>query len=218
MPFQGFSPETLDFLWGIRFNNNRDWFQVHKQTYLDTLYHPMLALAEQCFAPLRREPGLLCKVSRIYRDARLHSLPYKDHLWTCVRRDGMSWSEQPTLFFELTPDNYSFGFLLWGPKASFMEGFRKTLAENSAPFLQLVQQVEKKTNLTVGGNAYCRKKPCPAPELERFYQLKNITVIEERPIDELLYQPALADMVCERWQQLYPLQKYFQDLSVILAG
>ena len=28
--FQGFTPETIDFLWGIRMNNNRDWFTANK--------------------------------------------------------------------------------------------------------------------------------------------------------------------------------------------
>ena len=30
MAFTGFAPETFDFLWGIRMNNNRDWFEAHK--------------------------------------------------------------------------------------------------------------------------------------------------------------------------------------------
>ena len=30
--FTGFTPETVDFLWGIRMNNNRDWFLEHKKT------------------------------------------------------------------------------------------------------------------------------------------------------------------------------------------
>ena len=38
--FQGFSPETIDFLWGIRMNNNREWFLPHKQQYIDALYEP----------------------------------------------------------------------------------------------------------------------------------------------------------------------------------
>ena len=29
--FTGFTPETLDFLWGIRMNNNRDWFMANKR-------------------------------------------------------------------------------------------------------------------------------------------------------------------------------------------
>ena len=31
--FKGFYPETIDFLWGIRFNNNREWFTEHKEEY-----------------------------------------------------------------------------------------------------------------------------------------------------------------------------------------
>ena len=36
-----FSDETIQFLWGIRFNNERSWFQAHKEEYLNTLYRPM---------------------------------------------------------------------------------------------------------------------------------------------------------------------------------
>ena len=32
--FEGFSPETVDFLWGIRMNNNREWFLEHKKDYV----------------------------------------------------------------------------------------------------------------------------------------------------------------------------------------
>ena len=44
--FNGFTPAAIDFLWGIRFNNNRDWFQAHKAEYQRDLYQPMLALAD----------------------------------------------------------------------------------------------------------------------------------------------------------------------------
>ncbi len=27
--FQGYTQETVDFLWGIRFNNERGWFMEH---------------------------------------------------------------------------------------------------------------------------------------------------------------------------------------------
>lgn len=47
MEFQGFTPEALDFLWGIRFNNNREWFSEHKSQYQRALYEPMKALAAE---------------------------------------------------------------------------------------------------------------------------------------------------------------------------
>ena len=65
--FRGFSPETMDFLWGIRMNNERSWFLAHKNDYMQYLYEPMKALGEAIFWPFQEVPGLELKVSRIYR-------------------------------------------------------------------------------------------------------------------------------------------------------
>ena len=91
--FRGFSPETIDFLWGIRLNNNRDWFTAHKQEYQRTLYEPMKELAQVLYAPLREVPNMTCKVSRIYKDARMHpAVPYKESLWISMRPEDLPWS------------------------------------------------------------------------------------------------------------------------------
>ena len=70
--FQGYTQETVDFLWGIRFNNERGWFMEHKQIYQTALLEPTRALGGQIYdglhAMLPDEP-LQLKVSRIYRDA-----------------------------------------------------------------------------------------------------------------------------------------------------
>ena len=114
--FEGFSPETIDFLWGIRMNNNREWFLQHKKEYVDTLYEPMKALGKDLFQPFLERPGNLLKVSRIYRDARLHHpLPYKESLWICIRQDVAWWAENPCLYFEINPDRVHYGFFWWQP-------------------------------------------------------------------------------------------------------
>ena len=43
--FTGFTDETVDFMWGIRFNNERTWFEAHKEIYLTHFYRPMCDLA-----------------------------------------------------------------------------------------------------------------------------------------------------------------------------
>ena len=48
--FTGFCPETMDFLWGIRMNNNRQWFEAHKEQYNQYLYRPMKALGQAVFS------------------------------------------------------------------------------------------------------------------------------------------------------------------------
>ena len=60
-------------MWGIRFNNERSWFEAHKQVYLTHFYRPMCDLADEVYEFLRQErpdAGLIRKVTRIYRDAR----------------------------------------------------------------------------------------------------------------------------------------------------
>ena len=48
--FTGFTDETVDFMWGIRFNNERTWFEAHKETYLKAFYEPMRALGDEMYA------------------------------------------------------------------------------------------------------------------------------------------------------------------------
>ena len=124
--FSGFTPETVDFLWGIRMNNNRDWFQANKQHYTDFPYHPMKELGQELFVPFADKPGNLLKVSRIYRDARMHHpLPYKESLWICIRKDVEWWAENPCLFFEINPEGVDYGFFFWKPRVSALEDFRR---------------------------------------------------------------------------------------------
>ena len=56
--FEGFSPETVDFLWGIRMNNNREWFTENKKNYVNYLYEPMKALGQNCSNPSWIAPAI----------------------------------------------------------------------------------------------------------------------------------------------------------------
>ena len=171
--FQGFYPETIDFLWGIRFNNNREWFGEHKEEYQKYLFEPMKALAASVGEAFMGEDGTKLHLSRIYRDMRMHpSTFYKESLWFCIRRPGASWLEQPGLCFEIRPEGYRFGFLLIHPKAATMELLRIKMADHSEEFLKIVKQAEKESGLKLTGDTYARQKPCPKEELVEI-ELKN---------------------------------------------
>ena len=56
--FQGFTPETVEFMWGIRFQTERSWFEAHKEVYLKELYRPMQDLGRQTqLALVEKFPG-----------------------------------------------------------------------------------------------------------------------------------------------------------------
>ena len=211
MKFEGFTPEAIDFLWGIRMNNNRDWFLAHKQQYVETLYEPMKALGAELFEPYWETPGLLLKVSRIYRDVRLHHPdPYKESLWLSLRKDCPWWGEQPCLFLDIHPEGVNYGFGLYGPKPAAMNGFRKDLEAHPQVFPALLRKVEKETGIPVSAALYKRPKPCSNPELAPYFQWKGcIQCVRQEPVGPALFGPELKDRAADLFQKLMPLYQYF---------
>ena len=214
MAFKGYSPETVDFLWGIRMNNNREWFLANKKQYVDTLYEPTKALGAHVFQPFLDKSGTIIKVSRIYRDARKHHpLPYKESLWICIRPDVEWWAESPCLFFEINPEGIEYGFCFWTPKPADMKAFRKKIAEQPDVFLKIMKKAEKDTGMTMTAEEYKRPEPCPDQRLERFYLWKkNIAMIHHEDFSPDTFGPDLGDRVLDCFQKLSPLYDYFTSI------
>ena len=214
--FKGFSPETVDFLWGIRMNNQRDWFMEHKKDYVNYLYEPMKALGADLFQPFVDKPGNLLKVSRIYRDARLHHpLPYKESLWACIRQDVSWWAENPCLYFEIRPEGVSYGFCLWHPRVSTMETLRQEWANRPEEILQLIADTEKATGVPVTADLYKRPKEAPIPELASLYAWKgNISCVVDEEVSPAIFGPELGQRACDFLEKLIPLYDYFNRFKI----
>ena len=214
--FEGFCPETVDFLWGIRMNNNREWFMQHKKDYVNHLYEPMKALGKDLFQPFLNTPGSVLKVSRIYRDARLHHpVPYKESLWICIRKDVDWWAENPCIYFEVCPEGITYGFCFWRPRPSTMETMRKHWSANSREFLELIAKTEKATGVPITADLYKRPKECDIPELAPFFQWKgNIQCTVTETWNETLFGPELGKHASEFIEKLIPLYSYFNQFTV----
>ncbi len=214
--FEGFTPKTVDFLWGIRMNNNRDWFLSHKKDYVNFLYEPMKALGKDLFQPLIDKPGNLLKVSRIYRDTRLHHpLPYKESLWICIRQDVQWWAENPCLYFEIRPEGVTYGFCLWRPRPSTMEAFRKHIAADFRNFRKLIKSTEKATGVPITADLYKRPKETDDPALAPYYAWKgNISCTVTEEVSPELFGPELGQRACAFLEKLIPLYDYFNQFKV----
>ena len=212
--FSGFTPETVDFLWGIRMNNNREWFQANKKTYTDSLYEPMKALGQELFAPFADKPGNLLKVSRIYRDARMHHpLPYKESLWICIRKDVEWWAENPCLFFEINPEGVDYGFFYWKPPVSALAEFHRKIEAQPRKFLKLIRDAEAATGINITAETYKRPKPTNNKALIPYFAWKSaISCIRHEDFGEATFGPELAIRVREMLEQLIPMYEFFHNV------
>ena len=217
--FQGFTDETVDFMWGIRFNNERAWFEANKQTYLDHFYRPMKELGDEVYdhiAAQLKDYGLIGKVSRIYRDARrLHGRgPYKDHLWLSVEQPGDQWTARPCFWFELAPENWSYGMGYYMAKPLTMAKLRARMERDPAEMLKLTRALAGQEEFILHGQEYKKPKPgVPDPLLEPWYRMKNFSIVHEEPLTEELFSRDIAERLKAGYDFLIPYYRYFVTLD-----
>ena len=217
--FTGFTDETVDFMWGIRFNNERAWFEAHKDTYLTQFYQPMRELGDELYDFIRdKRPnaGLIRKVSRIYRDARrLYGRgPYKSHLWFSLRMAGEHWAEQPVFWFEIYPEGYSYGLGIYQALPATMARFRQAVDRDPREMRKLAQAFQAQDRFRLEAEEYKRPKGCPEPPLDQWYNRKSLDLTCSRPADDLLYSPALVGELTEAFESLMPYHRYFSALCL----
>ena len=214
--FQGFSQGAIDFLWGIRFNNERGWFLAHKEEYLSLVDAPLRELGILLQERMEKdapELGLNLHVSRIYRDARrLHGRgPYKDHLWLTLRRERDE-QEAPSFYFEIAPEYFSYGMGCYSPTPATMAKLRARIDRDPKPVEKLARTLNR-SRFQLEGEMYKRPKGDPGPLLFPWYNRRGIVISRDENCEGVLFQPELADTVAEGFLFLRPFYEYLFSLA-----
>ena len=216
--FNGFSERTIDFMWNIRFNNEKSWFEAHRDEYRTHLERPMRELAEEIyygFASGHSELSLQLHVSRIYRDARrLHGGgPYKDHLWFTLRDNYEEWTDKPVFWFELEPESWSYGLGYYRAKPLTMEKLRARIDNDPRPLEQLHRELSAQSEFILDGPDYARAKCDPGRPLAVWYNKKTFSLIHEEKVGSAIYSPDLVQRLLDGFSFLVPYYEYFSSLD-----
>ena len=215
--FEGYTQGTIDFLWGLRLNNERPWFQAHKEEFLTQVDRPTRELAEQ----LRDEMtaayprlGLELKVSRIYRDARrlFGRGPYKDHLWFSLRKPGEIDGIIPCFWFEVAADRYGYGMGCWDMPPVTAAKLRARIDRDPKPVEKLARAVTRRGEFVLDGQEYKRPKGDPGPLLYPWYNRRQISFSCARNCEGVFFTPELAGQVLEGWKSLTPQYRFLCSL------
>lgn len=219
--FQGFSDETIQFMWGIRFNNRRDWFLEQKPVYLRSLYEPMKELAAEVQERVMEKHGdleLNVKVTRIYRDARRvkYGGLYKDHLWFTLRPELEHWTASPCFYFEARPEGYEYGMGCWCPKPALMERYRRHILREPEKLEKLARKLNRQKQFELVGEEYKRPKGEVSPLLKSWFNRKEICICatKEYEEDSPFFGPELVDELAEGFEWLVPYYRYFKEVEL----
>lgn len=141
---------SLDFLTQLAVNNNRDWFQSHKDWYTEA-YSQFRAFSEEYVARLAEEVdetllGLQAKdcIWRIYRDVRFSSdkRPYKEWFGVFPAAKGGKKSLHGGYYVHIQPGHCMFAAGIWNPTPELLKTLRKEIWANYDEIENIMAQPE----------------------------------------------------------------------------
>ena len=216
--FSGFSERTIEFMWNLRMNNNKAWFDANKDIFVRDFQTPMKQLGRDVFERVAAEFGgrdFIHKVARIYRDARRvrDGEPYRANLWFTIERPAGEWTSTPVFWFELAPENWSYGLGFYAARAETMSKLRARIDNNTKAFEKLIAPLDGQDEFVLDGPEYARKKDAPSPKTEAWYNKKTLSLIHNQQIGDALFSPELVDRIVKGYAFLMPLYDYFITLD-----
>lgn len=217
--FQGFSEQTIQFLWGVKFNNERPWFQAHKAEYEEFLNQPLKELAADVQERMLEEfPKLQLnmKVARIYRDARrLYGRgPYKTHLWIVYREAIESETAAPGFYFEICPEGYEWGMGYYCPKPALMEVYRRKIQREPEKLEKLARRLNRQQEVVLEGEEYKRSKGEVSKLLQPWFNRKWVSLSAFHPFDDRYDKPELVEDIVKGFTFLMPFYEYFKEVAL----
>jgi uncharacterized protein (TIGR02453 family) len=145
-PFDGFPREGIDFMRRLKRNNNRPWFEKHKQEYESLVKLPMQSLIvalQPHFEGFAPEFDINPKRSlfRIYRDVRFSKdkTPYKTHAAAhFVLRGKPKGVEGSGYYLHIEPGEVYVGTGIYMPDGDQLKKIRRAIADQSERFLSIL--------------------------------------------------------------------------------
>ena len=226
--FQGFTPETVNFLQELRANNNRDWFEAHKNIYLNELYMPfqkfVTDISEYMIAIdsyFLTAPVTGKTISRIYKDARYSQgkPPYKTAMWFTFKRPIPDWKDSPAFFFEITADFYRYGMGFMCAERDTMDKFREFIDTDPDGFKKAIAFYNQPQNKSghkfeLYGAEYKKIiKPDQPESIQKWYQLRELYLMSMHNFDKILFSRKLLDKVSGDFLRLADFYNYLWKIK-----
>ena len=135
-----FSDKSFKFLRGLARNNDKTWFNAHKDAYEEHVRQPFLRLLVDLQAPLaeisehfRSDPKTVGgSLFRIYRDARFSTdkSPYKPWQGARLFHERRKQVAAPSFYIHLQPGECFVGAGLWHPESHTQNKVRRFIFDN----------------------------------------------------------------------------------------
>ena len=166
MPASYFTNKTMTFLKQLSQNNQREWFNEHKQDYEDFVRTPALDFISDFTNDLMMiSPHFQAKskkvggsLMRIYRDVRFSKdkSPYKLNIGIQFRHERAKDVHSPGFYVHIEPGNNFIGAGIWRPDSESLGNIRDWINEKQSLWLEIKKDKQFNKLYTPGGDSLIR--------------------------------------------------------------
>ncbi|MDL2223341.1 DUF2461 domain-containing protein [Bacteroidales bacterium OttesenSCG-928-M11] len=221
--FKGFTPQTFEFFKELSENNNKLWFDSHKDIYQEHIMQPLKSLAVALTPAMYEiDPQIdfrpIKMLSRIYRDIRFspNKTPYKSHMWISFQRPTNKLDNKeafPGYYLEIGAEGVNYCMGIWMPKKKIMDRFRDQIIYSPDTFKEITKDLETKHQFELRGDTYKRKIENDLPEyFQTWIQRKEIFLLKGLPIKDILFSNEFIQYMEQEFALLTPLYELFIDV------
>jgi uncharacterized protein (TIGR02453 family) len=162
--FENFPQKTVDFLKKLSKNNNKEWFEKHRDDYNSQFLEPAFQFVTEMgeklsgVAPnIMAVPRIDKSVFRLHRDVRFSKdkSPYKTNLGILFW-EGKKKMESSGFYFHLDSKGYFLGAGIYMPSKEQLKIYRDAVTDIvlGKELKNAVNKVLKKGNYSIGGKTY----------------------------------------------------------------
>lgn len=212
-----FTSDFNAFFKDLAKNNDKAWFDQHRQRYQTQVKQPFEAFVAEAITGCAKV-DLAIRITpkdaifRIHRDIRFSKdkTPYKLYTSAIISPAGRSDLSVPGLYFELGPESVRFFGGAYMPEKAQLHGIRTAIMRDTKGFHKVIGQTAFRQFFgTVRGEA---NKVLPAEfkmaaKQEPLIANKQFYVAAERPA-KLVTDPKLMDVLMEHYLAMRPFNTW----------
>ncbi|MEW8624135.1 MAG: DUF2461 domain-containing protein [Candidatus Thiodiazotropha sp.] len=217
--FSGFPKQTLPFLQRLARNNQREWFNDHKQDYETYVRKPAFALIEEMAPKLKSLSNhfhAIAKKSggslmRVYRDTRFSKdkTPYKTNIGIQFRHQLGKDVHAPGFYLHIENSGCFIGAGIWHPDSKTLGKIRNFIADNPASWTALKEQAEFSNQFELAGDSLKRAPKGFTPDHPLIDDLKRKDFIAIKSFDcAQINRSDFTDFVMDGFQSTDQLMRY----------
>lgn len=220
MAYSGIRSDSLWLLAQNRFENNKLFYDEHKELIKSGVTVPMRQIAGE-LSPMMYEIDEMMNldpvkmVSRIRRDTRFTKDKhlYRDNIWTMFMRPKRQWQFHPCMWFEVSQDGISYGVGNYETTPAMMEIYRQHLIKYEDEFVDAVKSA-RSIGASFSADGYKKgKEGNPSPAVLPYYNVKRMCFIKCRNDFKIIETDEIIRELEKEYKAFAPMYKFLLRVS-----